>query len=150
MSQSPYYFNVLGLFLECLIFPLFRRFPSKKNYTFWTLTQTLRGKSIALNVDFSRLIESEFIFNEWIANRHSGFKTKILDIVLREPGLAKCQVLYQNFIAELFELYDKRNVRSHYKSGMLRKKPFFDPQDAEKVYNVSRVLVDLYETKTNH
>ena len=146
-SRSHVYFNVLGNFLECLIVPLFKRFPSKKNYTFWTLTQTLRGKSVALNVDFRRLIESEHVFNDWMANRHSGFKAKILDIVLREPGLTKCQVLYQNFITELFELYDKRNngTWTHYKPGMLRKKPFFDPQDAEKVYNVTRVLVDIYE-----
>lgn len=140
-SKSESYFNQVGKYLECLLGPLINHSDkyTRQSYDYMSYCTELSVVCNSFNVKHNALM-SKNIFDAW-QKAWSHFKADMANVFLTNSKLQKCSYLYAEFIEELFDLYDIRNKGSHYKKNT---KLYFDEADIEKLYRVTRVLIESY------
>jgi hypothetical protein len=66
-----------------------------------------------LHIKWDFLTRSTEIFEEWQKARNH-YKADVLNIVIANPNILKCNSLYYEFIEDAFKLYNLRNQHGHY------------------------------------
>ncbi len=144
VAKSEPYYNTIGQYIECLVAPLVvsSHNTRRESYTFedYCLELTSVCKLIGIN---ERPLISNNIFNSW-KNGWKNLKADLAEILMSNDRITKNTQYYQRFLNDIFDLYNKRSQGSHYnKNSSL----MFDPNDAKTLFEVTKVIIELYEVK---
>lgn len=142
-SQSKFFFSEVGTFLEYIIEP-FKRNNSdeRQNVTKEAFLSEIEYKCSAKGIDYRRLTFKE-IYKNWIEG-WDHFKADTADIII-STAINNSPVIYSDFINDLFELYDLRNVNGHKKKkGDSRSEIRPSQEHLDKLIKVTKVLISIY------
>ncbi|MCH5165494.1 MAG: hypothetical protein J1G01_03735 [Clostridiales bacterium] len=139
-SKHKSYFNALGTYLECLISPFVDRtdIATRQYYDYNQYCTTISYICKQLGVN-DRPFLSENVFKNW-RKGWGHLKADLASIFLANAKMKSNTKLYPSFVQDIFSLYDRRNEGSHYNPGMTYN---YDENDIIKLFNVTRVLIEL-------
>ena len=142
-SKIKYFFGEMGLFLEYLIEPYKRHnLEDRKNTSKEALFNEIKCKCQGKSIDFTRLLNNE-VYKNWLEG-WDHFKADIADIII-STNITDSNLMYYDFINDLFDLYGLRNTYSH-KKKMGDKKADVKPsqEHLDKLLKVSKVIMDIH------
>ena len=140
VSKYREYFNTVGQYLECLINAFADR-TDKEGRQYFDYVQYCSELNYICNhfgVN-SRPLCSKNIFENW-QKAWNHFKADVANLFISNAKMRSNMKLYPEFIQDIFDLYDKRNVTSHYSPGVTLQ---YDEDDIKRLYKITRVFVEL-------
>lgn len=148
-SRSEYFFNEVGKYLEYLIEP-FKRYNAdeRKNITKEAFISEIECKCNPKSIDCKRLTYTE-VYKNWLEG-WDHFKADVADIVI-STDVTESNLIYADFINDLFALYDLRNVNGHKKKAGDARNDIKPAQEhLDKLLKVTKVIADIHKEDSNN
>ncbi len=148
-SRSKHFFGDVGLFLEYLIEPFKRNnADERKTYSKEAFISELDCKCSSKDIDYRRLTYNE-VYKNWLEG-WDHFKADIADIII-STDITYSNLMYSDFINDIFALYDLRNVNGHKKKkGDTRSDIKPAQEHLDKLLKVTRVIADINKEDVSH
>ena len=148
-SRSEYFFNEVGKYLEYLIEPFKRHnADERKSVTKEAFISEIETKCNPKNIDFKRLTYNE-VYKNWLEG-WDHFKADVADIII-STDITNSDLVYTEFVNDLFALYDLRNVNGHKKKqGDSRNDIKPSQEHLDKLLKVTKVISDIHKEDLSH
>ena len=146
LSNSDYYFSMIGIFLECLISPLKEKPNSlnRNSYDYRLFCKEIEAWTQKLKIDGKKLLNDE-LHRNW-QKGSQNFKADLANLFFNHK-LSNSKFLYFDFINDAFSLFNIRNKYggiggTHYRKNSISE---FNNDQIKKLEKVTMVIIDLYE-----
>ena len=148
-SQSEYFFGEVGKYLEYLIEPFKRHnADERKVVSKEAFISEIECKCLPKSIDFRRLTYNE-VHKNWLEG-WDHFKADVADIII-STDVTSSNLIYAEFINDLFALYDLRNVNGHKKKvGDTRNDIKPAQEHLDKLLKVTKVIADIHKEDSDN
>ena len=148
-AHSEYFFNEVGKYLEYLIEPFKRHnADERKSITKEAFISEIEIKCNPKGIDYKRLTYTE-VYKNWLEG-WDHFKADVADIII-STDVTESNLIYSDFITDLFALYDLRNVNGHKKKvGDTRNDIKPGQEHLDKLLKVTKVIASIQKEDLSH
>ena len=148
-SQSEYFFGEVGKYLEYLIEPFKRHnADERKAVSKEAFISEIECKCLPKNIDFKRLTYNE-VYKNWLEG-WDHFKADVADIII-STDVTSSNLVYAEFVNDLFALYDLRNVNGHKKKAGDTRNDIKPAQEhLDKLLKVTKVIADIHKEDSDN